>query len=92
MNLHSVDQVLSRAVSLLSSFPQPAWPPAPFLSGLIAGLVFGILLTVVVLRHAGVASALRFVGRGLVVLAPPVLACLLWGAWIGILAAKQSLH
>jgi hypothetical protein len=84
--LHTVDHALTRAGTLLS------FPPPPFLTGLFAGLLCGILLTVLVLRRASVARALLCIGKGIAVLAPPVIACLLWGAWIGIMAAKEIVH
>jgi hypothetical protein len=66
--------------------------PPQFLSGLLSGLVFGVLLTTLVLQRRGVRSIMWRSTRAVFVLAPAFLASLLWGLWFGILAAKQMLH
>ncbi|HTE87086.1 MAG TPA: hypothetical protein VK821_20435 [Dehalococcoidia bacterium] len=86
MNAQSLTEVLRRAAPLLSL------PPPPFLTGMLSGLLLGILLTSLAVGRSGLATALLRVGRVCIALAPPVLACLLWGAWVGIVAAKEMLH
>lgn len=66
--------------------------PAPFLAGLLSGFLAGVVLTSFVAGRGGLLGWLRRQARGLIVLVPAVLASLLWGVWIGILAAKNLLH
>jgi hypothetical protein len=69
-----------------------ALPPPSFAAGMASGLLIGALITVVVLRSGAVAAGLARLARIAVLMVPPVIACLLWGAWVGIMAAKEMLH
>jgi hypothetical protein len=86
VNAQGLSEIAQRALSLVSL------PPPPFLTGMMSGLLLGILLTALVLRRSRIQAALLTVGRYAVALVPPVVACLLWGAWVGIMAAKEALH
>jgi hypothetical protein len=86
MNLPTLAQHLAHAVSAITL------PPASYDAGLLSGLLAGIFLTALVLRSAAIARGLLLVARLAVLMVPPVVACLLWGAWVGIMAAKEMLH
>jgi hypothetical protein len=86
MNLPTLAQHLAHTVSAVTL------PPPSFDVGLLSGLLAGIFLTALILRSAAVARGLLCVARLAVLMVPPVIACLLWGAWVGIMAAKEMLH
>jgi hypothetical protein len=86
MNLPTLAQHLAHAVSAITL------PPTSYDAGLLSGLLAGIVLTALVLRSAAIARGLLLVARLAVLMVPPVVACLLWGAWVGIMAAKEMLH
>ncbi len=82
MNLQSM-------LAAVQSLAQSAPPPSPFLDGLLVGTLFGLVLASLIMGRHALGAFLRRSLRSAAVLAPAVLACLLWGAWIGIMAAKD---
>ncbi len=84
----AVQSFLQTFMQSLQSWVQTVPPPSPFLDGLLAGVLIGLVLATLILGRNALGAFLRHSLRGAAVLAPAVLACLLWGAWIGILAAK----
>jgi flagellar biosynthesis protein FliQ len=78
------------ALATLESLSQPivaSWPV--FASGLACGLLLGVLLAALAFRGRNKARRKQSFFHALLSLAPAVVACLLWGLWLGILAAKS---
>jgi hypothetical protein len=86
MNLHAILQHLAHTASSITL------PPASFDAGLLSGLLVGMVLMAVVLRSGAITSGLMRLAHLAAFMVPPVIACLLWGAWVGIMAAKEMLH
>lgn len=73
--------------TLQSLLRQAAWSWPVFAVGMACGLLPGALLTRLP-RRRRVARRSRVL-HDVFALTPAILACLLWGLWLGILAAKS---
>jgi NhaP-type Na+/H+ or K+/H+ antiporter len=77
------------ALGNLQSLAQPlilSWPVFAF--GIICGLLLGVLGAALAARRRR-RSGKRGIIRSFLSLTPAVVACVLWGLWLGILAAKS---
>jgi hypothetical protein len=86
MNLQSL---LSSLLSAIQSLAQSIPPPSPFVYGLLLGTFAGLVLASLIMGRHALGAFLRRSLATAAGFAPAVLAFLLWGAWIGILAAKD---